>query len=231
MNYRDRGSISFGGLRLQSLPKTFARACKIEKKRKFSHHCENFPHLNYIMNTQPNAKAMYTCHKVIKNFNMAKGRKKLPDNIKALRGTDQPCRMENKIATLPTQTLITLPKSGLKGTAKKIFAIVATELIYNNILDHLGVDLVIAYCREMALYHDMMKDLEKEGYTVKVATKTGFITQVNPKRKIAESALSAAKALAVEFGMTPSSRNRVAALLSGNAPKDDFADFEEVDVQ
>lgn len=162
---------------------------------------------------------------------MAKGRKKLPDNIKALRGTDQPCRMENKIATLPTQTLITLPNSGLKGTAKKIFAIVATELIYNNILDHLGVDLVIAYCREMALYHDMMKDMEKEGYTVKVATKTGFITQVNPKRKIAESALSAAKALAVEFGMTPSSRNRVAALLSGNEPKDDFADFEDVDVQ
>ena len=93
------------------------------------------------------------------------------------------------------------------------------------------MDLVIAYCREMALYHDMMKDLEKEGYTVKVATKTGFITQVNPKRKIAESALSAAKALAVEFGMTPSSRNRVAALLSGNEPKDDFADFEDVDVQ
>ena len=87
---------------------------------------------------------------------MAKGRKKLPDNIKALRGTDQPCRMENKVATLPTQTLITLPKSGLTGTAKKIFAIVATELIYNNILDRLGVDLVIAYCREMALYHDMM---------------------------------------------------------------------------
>ena len=162
---------------------------------------------------------------------MAKGRKKLPDNIKALRGTDQPCRMENKVATLPTQTLITLPKTGLKGTAKKIFVIVATELIYNNLLDRLGTDLLVAYCREMALYHDMMKDLEKEGYTVKVETKTGFITQVNPKRKIAENALSAAKALAVEFGMTPSSRNRVAALLSGNAPKDDFADFEEVDVQ
>ena len=107
----------------------------------------------------------------------------------------------------------------------------ATELIYNNLLDRLGTDLLVAYCREMALYHDMMKDLEKEGYTVKVETKMGFITQVNPKRKIAENALSAAKALAVEFGMTPSSRNRVAALLSGNAPKDDFADFEEVDVQ
>ncbi len=162
---------------------------------------------------------------------MAKGRKKLPDNIKALRGTDQPCRMENKIVTLSTQTLITLPKTGLKGTAKKIFVVVATELIYNNLLDRLGTDLLIAYCREMALYHDMMKDLENEGYTVKVATKTGYIMQVNPKRKVAENALAAAKALAVEFGMTPSSRNRVAALLSGNAPKDDFADFEEVDVQ
>ena len=172
------------------------------------------------------------CNSKINNyFDMAKGRKKLPDNIKALRGTDQPCRMENKIATLPTQTLITLPKTGLKGTAKKIFVVVATELIYNNLLDRLGTDLLIAYCREMALYHDMMKDLEKEGYTVKVATKTGYIMQVNPKRKVAENALAAAKALAVEFGMTPSSRNRVAALLSGNAPKDDFADFEEVDVQ
>ena len=162
---------------------------------------------------------------------MAKGRKKLPDNIKALRGTDQPCRMENKVATIHTQTLITLPKSGLKGTAKKIFAIVATELIYNSILDKVGVDLVIAYCREMALYHDMMKELEQEGYTVKVETKTGYIMQVNPKRKIAEGALSAAKALAAEFGMTPSSRSRVAALLSGNAPKHDFADFEDVDIQ
>lgn len=177
------------------------------------------------------SSATQQCYKFTIFFDMAKGRKKLPDSIKSLRGTDQPCRMDNNLATVPTQTLITLPKTGLKGTAKKVFLIVATELIYNNMLDRLGVDLVIAYCREIALYQDMMKDLEKEGYTVKVETKTGYITQVNPKRKIAEGALSAAKALAAEFGMTPSSRNRVAALLSGNAPKDDFADFEDVDVQ
>ena len=79
-----------------------------------------------------------------------KGRKKLPDNIKALRGTDQPCRMTDKPA-VQGATVIKLPKVGLKGTAKKVFAVVATELMHNNLLDVYGVDMVVAYAREMAL--------------------------------------------------------------------------------
>ena len=157
-----------------------------------------------------------------------KGRKKLPDNIKALRGTDQPCRMTDKPA-VQGATIIKLPKVGLKGTAKKVFAVVATELMHNNLLEVYGVDMVVAYAREMALYHDMMSDIEKEGVTIVVMTKAGVVTQVNPKRKVAEGALAAAKSLAVEFGMTPSSRSRVAALLSGNEQKDEFAEFEEID--
>ena len=157
-----------------------------------------------------------------------KGRKKLPDSIKALRGTDQPCRMTDKPA-VQGATVIKLPKVGLKGTAKKIFAVVATELMHNNLLDVYGVDMVVAYAREMALYHDMMAEIEKGGVTIEVMTKTGVVTQINPKRKVAEGALAAAKSLAVEFGMTPSSRSRVAALLSGNEQKDEFAEFEEID--
>ena len=157
-----------------------------------------------------------------------KGRKKLPDNIKALRGTDQPCRTINAPA-VQTSSVISLPKVGLKGTAKKIFVVVATELMHNNLLDIYGVDMVVAYAREMALYHDMMSDIEKEGVTIEVVTKTGVVTQINPKRKIAEGALSSAKMLATEFGMTPSSRSRVSAILNGNEQKDEFAEFEEVD--
>ena len=157
-----------------------------------------------------------------------KGRKKLPDSIKALRGTDQPCRMTDKPA-VQTSTVIKLPKVGLKGTAKKVFAVVATELMHNNLLDVYGVDMVVAYAREMALYHDMMADIEKEGVTIEVMTKAGDVTQINPKRKVAEGALAAAKSLAVEFGMTPSSRSRVSAILNDNAPKDEFAEFEEIE--
>ena len=157
-----------------------------------------------------------------------KGRKKLPDSIKALRGTDQPCRMTDKPA-VQGATVIKLPKVGLKGTAKKVFAVVATELMHNNLLDVYGVDMVVAYAREMALYHDMMAEIEKEGVTIEVMTKASVVTQINPKRKVAEGALAAAKSLAVEFGMTPSSRSRVSAILNDNTPKDEFAEFEEID--
>jgi len=106
--------------------------------------------------------------------------------------------------------------------------VVATELINKNLLDIVSVDLVVAYAREMALYHDSMRDLETEGYTIDVATKNGTATVINPKRKIAESALANAKSLATEFGFTPASRNRVQAMLTDNKPKDDFIEFEEL---
>lgn len=158
---------------------------------------------------------------------MTRGRKKIPDEVKSLRGTDQPCRVAGQAPASGT-TVVALPKTGLKGTAKKVFAVVATELINKNLLDVVGVDLVVAYCREMGLYHDMMRDIEREGVTVDVVTKNGVVTQINPKRKVAEGALSAAKALAAEFGMTPSSRSRVAALLNEKTTQDEFAEFEEL---
>ncbi len=161
---------------------------------------------------------------------MAKGRKKTSDASKRLRGTDQPCRMDGDLVPMAPAT--TLPKAkGLKGTAKKLYQLVGTELASKGLLDVVNLDLLLAYCREMALYKDMMKELETEGYTVKVATKNGSITQINPKRKIAENALIAAKTLAAEFGISPASRARVAAMIAGIQKKDDFADFETVDEQ
>ena len=104
-------------------------------------------------------------------------------------------------------------------------------MLCNNMLDVASLDLLVAYCREMALYNDMMKAVEKEGVTVEVETKAGTVTQINPKRKVAEGALANAQRLASEFGLSPASRGRVAALLTGNTPKDDFADFEIIDIQ
>ena len=83
---------------------------------------------------------------------MAKGRKPLSDDQKRLRGTDQPCRLngpaasEKSLSTVSTVsntvTLSSLPKSGLKGTTKMIYAIVGTELLNRGVLDTLGLDLV-----------------------------------------------------------------------------------------
>lgn len=158
---------------------------------------------------------------------MNSGRKKIPDELKILRGTDQPCRMTGDAVSMGT-ALVSLPRSGLKGTSKKVFEVVAAELVNNSLLDMVGADLVVAYAREMGLYHDTMRELEKEGYILEIETKFGTSKIVNPKRKVAESALMNAKALAAEFGLTPASRSRVSALLSSAPQKDDFTDFEEI---
>ena len=144
---------------------------------------------------------------------MSKGRKKTSDASKRLRGTDQPCRMDGVDFPAVIAPASELPKVKLKGTAKKVYAVVGTEFLNKGLLDVVNIDLLTSYCQEMALCQDMMRDLEKEGYTVMVATKSGTATQINPKRKIAENALIAAKTLAAEFGISPASRARVAVMI------------------
>lgn len=156
---------------------------------------------------------------------MAKGRKALPNEVKVLRGTDQPCRMQSE--QIAMSKISSIPKCKLKGTAKKIFESVASELIHKQLFEFVGLDLIIAYSREMGLYHDLSKELEKDGYTIKVKSKNGTTIAVSPKRKIAETALSNAKVIAVEFGFTPASRSRVAALVNPEVKKDDFSEFED----
>ncbi len=164
---------------------------------------------------------------------MTKGRKRISDVDKRLRGTDQPCRMDSSVPATIATAEVSLPKSGLKGTAKKIYSVVGTEMMCKGLLDVVSMDLLVAYCREMALYTDLMRDIEKEGVTIEVPTKDGesTITVINPKRKVAESALASAKALASEFGISPASRARVAAMIAGVQKKDDFAEFEIIDEQ
>lgn len=48
-----------------------------------------------------------------------KGRRKIPDTLKTLRGTDQPCRMTDGAKPSATN-VVAVPRSGLKGTAHKV---------------------------------------------------------------------------------------------------------------
>lgn len=155
------------------------------------------------------------------------GRKNIGDTTKVIRGTDQPCRIQNDAAAGFTK-FAQVPSSGLSGMAKRIYEVIANELWCKNILETVNLDLVIAYCREMGLYYEMAKDLKKEGYTLTEETKFGEKIHINPKRKIQETALANAKALATEFGFTPASRARIVAMISGKTENDDFSDFDEV---
>lgn len=156
---------------------------------------------------------------------MPRGKVRLSNEEKIRRGTDQPCRMSPQV---DSAKMTAIPKVRLKGTAKKIFEYTATELLHKNLLELVGLDLLVAYCREMAIYHELMAEVEKEGYTIEVETKNGTTTIINPKRKVAESALANAKSIASEYGFTPASRTRISGLIAPPEKRDDFADFEEI---
>lgn len=158
---------------------------------------------------------------------MPRGKHKLSNEQKILRGTNQPCRMSDEVDA--SQKLATIPKVKLKGVAKKIFEYTATELLHKNLLDLVGLDLLVAYCREMAIYHELMAEVEKEGFTIEIETKNGTTTIVNPKRKVAESALANAKSIASDYGFTPASRSRISGLAAPAEKKDDFAAFEIIE--
>lgn len=156
---------------------------------------------------------------------MARGRKKESNQQKILRGTDLPYKMTPEVEF---DSITEIPKVRLKGTAKRIFEYTATYLINHRLFEIVGLDLLVAYSREMAIYHDLMRDVEKEGFTLEVETKNGTTTIINPKRKVAEAALANAKSIASEFGFTPVSRMRIAGLIAPKQSKDDFAEFEEI---
>ena len=102
---------------------------------------------------------------------------------------DQPCRMDDcKIPA--TTSVVYLPRSDLKGTEKKVFGVVATELIHNRLSNLVGVNFIEAYARKMGLYHDMTRVVEREGHTIGVEIESGLTTVINPERKVAESALT-----------------------------------------
>ena len=106
------------------------------------------------------------------------GRKKTTNEQKILRGTDQPCRMTPQTVS---NGMSEIPKVKLKGSAKKIFEYTAYELINKGLMEIVSLDLLVAYAREMSIYHDLMREVEKEGFTIEVETKNGTTTIVNPK--------------------------------------------------
>jgi P27 family predicted phage terminase small subunit len=81
------------------------------------------------------------------------------------------------------------------------------------LLDRLGVlaetdrDAMITYCETFAIWQDAINHIKRDGAVEKIKG----IPTVSPYMRIAQNTLHQLRALLVEFGLTPSSRSRVAA--------------------
>ena len=96
-----------------------------------------------------------------------KGRKKIPDEIKKLRGTDQPCRLSGETNSMMVIESID-DTSGMKMMqtigAKKIFKEKANQLIQMKTLTEMDMEQLAIYCNSVDIYQFMHSPFIQDKY-------------------------------------------------------------------
>lgn len=142
-----------------------------------------------------------------------KGRKPKPTRLKELAGTAQPCRIKPNEMTVSHLANIPDPPFYLTDTAKNEFINICSELLNKKMLHLVDLNLITAYCNEIALYIETETLLKTTGRIDEFYNEDGELTrrQSKPEQKIANDALNKALKLAVQFGLTPAARSRISA--------------------
>lgn len=139
----------------------------------------------------------------------------LPTNLKALRGTLQPCRV-NEREPKPPKGIVKMPK-GLTREEKRHWKSVANDLESAGILTVLDVQALRLYCRVYTQWCDANSKLESFGSVIKGSHGTPMLS---PYFKVSRTCMEQMLALLREFGMTPSSRTRIRT--EKDEPDNDF---------
>lgn len=142
------------------------------------------------------------------------GRKPLSNELKMLKGTDQPCRMREEVRYEKVEKIPKAP-GYFNGYAKKVYKITAEQLAARGVLDVVNINTVILYANEMGKYIEAEERLKTEGRVLTEETKYGEKIYRHPLDKMACDYLANATRLAIELGITPASASRVKAQVQG----------------
>ena len=134
------------------------------------------------------------------------GRKRLPSNLKILRGTNQKCRMNPDEAE--PESALPAPPEHLTSEALVEWGRVSQELYELGLLSRIDRSALAAYCQSYSRWVDAERTVAKSGLLIK--TSNGNVIQ-NPAVGIANKALEMMHKFLSEFGMTPSARAKVRA--------------------
>lgn len=144
----------------------------------------------------------------------------LPTNLKVLRGTAQPCRMNDREPKPPKDNVRMPP--GLTREEKRHWKAIAQDLERCGILSVLDVQALRLYCRAYSRWHEANERLDEIGPVINGAQGTPVLS---PYFKVSGKYFDQMLALLREFGMTPSSRSRIRA--EGDKPDDDFEAWQK----
>ena len=157
-----------------------------------------------------------------------KGRKQLPTNLKVIRGTAQPCRINDK-EPKPEKTRRAPPPKTLSEEARKHWRKISKELEACGVLTQVDKDALAVYCELYAQWVEAGEMVKKKGMVIadpryadrKTEKGRAMVVPVlSPYFKASLKLSEQMKQMLCEFGMTPSSRSRIRA--EGDKPEDDF---------
>ncbi len=149
------------------------------------------------------------------------GRNRLPDVVKKMKGTDQPCRMNSDQVEYDKITEIPKAPSYLNSEAKKVYKVTAGQLASIGILDVVNINTVMLYASEMGKYIQALKDLKKLSRlkleNIEIQSCIEFTIDRKGRPGLARTALDKmateyldnARKLASELGITPASASKV----------------------
>ena len=150
---------------------------------------------------------------------MAKGRKRLPTELKRVQGTLQPCRTNDNEPDYVLTKEIPDPPKYLSKTGRDVYYSTAEELLKLGILTRVSMSLFVMYCTQVAIYFHALEQIDKNDY---IFVTKGGDEKPNPYIKIANDALAASVRIACEFGITPASSSKVYANKVETNPKADL---------
>lgn len=135
-----------------------------------------------------------------------RGRKPIPTAIKETKGTLRKHRVLENEVTVQLVSNIPEPPDDLSAEAKKTWRNVCDELKSNGLLATVDLELVQAYCNEMSMYREAVRQIKKTNPLVK--SPSGY-PMINPWQTIRKQSLKSAMDLGQLFGLTPSARARI----------------------
>ena len=149
---------------------------------------------------------------------MAKGRKKLPTELKKIQGTLDKSRILKNEMQADLCIEIPTPPKWLSPLARDEWVKITTQLYNLNMLYHVDLMLIEVYCNEIALYKECEQELRKTGRVDEFFNGEGDVIrrQAKPFLKIKNDALANALKLATHVGLTPVARASISAPVTTN---------------
>ena len=154
---------------------------------------------------------------------MTRGRKPIPNQLKRLRGTDQPIRMRDEL-NIEKINKIPVPPKHFNKAARKIYNTVGDTLVSLGILTEIDFPAFVAMCDEYGTYYELTIELKTVPMRAKMSKDA---ERVYRRIKTARNeAWEKFYKLSSDFGLTPVARLR---FMVKEEKRDELAELMDMD--